>query len=505
MTQMKMAESILFQLQQQKLDSGPLYYSQAVETSLRAPPLGYIVHSHNIKNKYWHKRNEPDPIDYTSLHDSLERVFSKPLFCCGGSLTSNEMDKFVLVVKPSTSEEDKDNWKEFDLAKGIDVEELLKYCTPASFGDLKEMKTLIDSDVRLANAVESERFKIGFRLERNASVVRPSVPGRAYIEKHIEDVLTPGRTVNFDHYKLNVYSKGGFFKPHVDNPSGEDMIGTLVICLPSSHKGGELCVNHDGVQHSFDFSSHSEDASRIQWAAFYSNCIHEVKPVLEGNRVTITYNIIQLKDLKSRYRSTIKWEPPPAVDETFETSVSSPSLTTETLNNVDNELEKIRKQKSTTGSPSKIGFFLKHKYIPNGLQQSMLKGEDKALFDFLVGKQWKCELKNVLSRYQTEVIYLDGEDAELDEWHQVYEFNLLPPTAYASYDTDSALYGRYRTKVQFKFRKWRFGIPFIDAYRKESDTQQLRNNEGHGAWVGNEVDAVGVDKIYLESVIIVHL
>ena len=87
-------------------------------------------------------------------------------------------------------------------------------------------------------------------------------------------------------YKVNVYSEGGFFKPHADSPCGDEMIGTLVLCLPSPHKGGELCVSHDGLEHVFDFSNHSGDKSKIQWAAFYSDCIHEVKPVLEGHRVT---------------------------------------------------------------------------------------------------------------------------------------------------------------------------------------------------------------------------
>jgi len=38
----------------------------------------------------------------------------------------------------------------------------------------------------------------------------------------------------------------------------------------------------------FDWSG---DCQQIQWAAFYSDCEHEVLPVTSGHRITITYNL----------------------------------------------------------------------------------------------------------------------------------------------------------------------------------------------------------------------
>jgi hypothetical protein len=43
------------------------------------------------------------------------------------------------------------------------------------------------------------------------------------------------------------------------------------------HTGGELIISHGELSHTFDFSEYSKD--KIQWAAFYGDCIHEVKPV----------------------------------------------------------------------------------------------------------------------------------------------------------------------------------------------------------------------------------
>jgi hypothetical protein len=62
----------------------------------------------------------------------------------------------------------------------------------------------------------------------------------------------------------------------------------LVVCLPSAHTGGELAVRHDQREVKFDWS---KDSKSIQWAAFYSDCEHEVLPVTSGYRVTLTYNL----------------------------------------------------------------------------------------------------------------------------------------------------------------------------------------------------------------------
>lgn len=67
------------------------------------------------------------------------------------------------------------------------------------------------------------------------------------------------------------------------------MIGSLVVCLPVSFKGGNLLIRHHGQEVEFDWAADSGQA--IQWAAFYSDCEHEIKHITEGHRVTITYNL----------------------------------------------------------------------------------------------------------------------------------------------------------------------------------------------------------------------
>ncbi|KAL1981845.1 hypothetical protein VTN96DRAFT_2090 [Rasamsonia emersonii] len=121
------------------------------------------------------------------------------------------------------------------------------------------------------------------------------------ILENIEQILLPNvstdlvnslqfRMVTADLYKLNAYSgPSGHFRKHVDTPRSPSQIGSLVVCLPSPFKGGNLIVRHHGQEVDFDWSLAS--ASTIQWAAFYSDCEHEIKTITEEDRITLTYNL----------------------------------------------------------------------------------------------------------------------------------------------------------------------------------------------------------------------
>lgn len=50
-----------------------------------------------------------------------------------------------------------------------------------------------------------------------------------------------------------------------------------------------MLVRHDGQEVDFDWASAS--TSTVQWAAFYSDCEHEIETVTEGHRITLTYNL----------------------------------------------------------------------------------------------------------------------------------------------------------------------------------------------------------------------
>lgn len=97
--------------------------------------------------------------------------------------------------------------------------------------------------------------------------------------------------VSAEPYKLLMYDTGGFFLPHRDTEKLPGMFGSLIVCLPSRHSGGELVLRHQGREQQVDFGSEF-DPSVIRWAAFFADCEHEVLPVTSGHRLCLTYNLV---------------------------------------------------------------------------------------------------------------------------------------------------------------------------------------------------------------------
>src|SRR5258708_24049572 len=94
--------------------------------------------------------------------------------------------------------------------------------------------------------------------------------------------------VDADFYKLLVYDTGSFFVDHRDTEKAPGMFATLVLVLPSPHSGGELVIRHLGREVVLDLNP--EEPSEIGFAAFYADCVHEVRPVKTGCRLALVYN-----------------------------------------------------------------------------------------------------------------------------------------------------------------------------------------------------------------------
>jgi hypothetical protein len=85
-----------------------------------------------------------------------------------------------------------------------------------------------------------------------------------------------------------LYSPGDFFKPHVDAKKGPKHLMTLVVdtglCPPC--RGGELLLgtDKDGTEEWLPRGAGS-------FCAWYTNVVHEVMPLLSGNRCVAVYNV----------------------------------------------------------------------------------------------------------------------------------------------------------------------------------------------------------------------
>ncbi|PYI16592.1 hypothetical protein BO99DRAFT_217958 [Aspergillus violaceofuscus CBS 115571] len=256
----------------------------------------------------------------TRLRTAIENENSSALFACGGSVPvvdrgqSGSADRAAATTTTgpvqvywSTARSDSTARKLVLPLDGLAPQssaaalgDLVADCQPASFG--RNGEEILDPSYRLAGKIDPSHFASSFH------------PADFEILQMVENVLLPGisekdlgreddgskpvvsksarhyRKLHAELYKLNVYSgPSGHFATHVDTPRSESQIGSLVVCLPSQFSGGRLTVRHGGQQKAFDWSEASQSA--IQWAAFYSDCEHEIETITEGHRLTLTYNL----------------------------------------------------------------------------------------------------------------------------------------------------------------------------------------------------------------------
>ena len=171
------------------------------------------------------------------------------------------------------------------------LKDLIEAGSPATFGRGEE--NVYDKNYRDAVSLEPSMFMTNFQ------------PASSILQK-IHSLLLTRETVYTIHaepHKLNIYTTGGHFKAHVDTPRSDmytpqcaSRFVSLVICLPSFFRGGQLVTQHGGKKISFDWSATSDyPPCKLKWAAFYSEVEHEILPVTEGHRVTMTFNLYSVQ------------------------------------------------------------------------------------------------------------------------------------------------------------------------------------------------------------------
>jgi predicted 2-oxoglutarate/Fe(II)-dependent dioxygenase YbiX len=225
---------------------------------------------------------------------------------------------------------------------------LIKRCSQAPYG--KGTKTLVDTDVR--RVWELDPKHITFTNPKWDAVVA-SITNQARVALGLNDTkLHP----NF--YKLLVYETGSFFLPHRDGEKLDGMVATLVIALPSPHTGGELIVSHEGRRDEITLAG-AASGHEMSYATFYADCEHEVRPVRNGYRLCLVYNLTLGR---SRGKGGV------LAPRTAEVVASISEL----LGNWP-QGEKI----------AKLAVTLEHQYTQDGLNIDTLKGIDRARADVL--------------------------------------------------------------------------------------------------------------------------
>ena len=230
---------------------------------------------------------------------------------------------------------------------GNQIKTLIDLSRRSPFG--KGPNTLVDQKVRDSWEMDPSEFSLegaGWS-ETFASILGTAADGLG----------CPIQRLGANLYKLLIYEQGGFFLPHRDTEKTEGMVATLVVALPVVGSGGEIVVRHKG--HETVIEMQGGEPSEISWAAFYSDCEHEVRPVLDGNRVVLVYSLVLSSGTGE---------------------LSAPDFREQTRR-VANELSAWR---SESRDSDKIIWLLDHDYSETGLSFDSLKNVDEAVAGVLV-------------------------------------------------------------------------------------------------------------------------
>jgi 2OG-Fe(II) oxygenase superfamily len=173
-------------------------------------------------------------------------------------------------------------------------------------------------------------------------------------------------------HNMLVYAPGQFFVPHQDSEKTDDMIGTLVVSLPSRFSGGAMALEHHNEKMLVRGSN-----NRLTLVAFYADCHHEVRPIRQGHRIVLTYNLIVEGDATAADPPAQVEALAPSIRKFFETP-RPPRWSGD------------RRQ----GPPDRLVYLLDHEYTQRGLAWNRLKNADAQRAAALqeVARQLECEI-----------------------------------------------------------------------------------------------------------------
>jgi hypothetical protein len=281
------------------------------------------------------------------LSQALSKIDRPGAFCVSGSapavLPGLEVKSLGPIGLPLTAQTAK---------------ELIEHCDQAPYGQGE--KTLVDTSVRRVWRMKPDCF----------SLTNPD--WKRFIDETVrkvqEELGLESQKLGSRLYDLLLYEPGSFFLPHRDGEKLDRMVATLVVVLPSSYEGGELVVRHEGQERTIDFNSLDGSAFHLQFAAFYADCEHEVRPLRKGYRLCLVYNLTLAKSQKK--------------------SISAPRIS--------EHIERISpliREWAKDDTAGKLAITLDHQYTQDGLAWDALKGVDRVKGQVLLeaARQARCE------------------------------------------------------------------------------------------------------------------
>lgn len=263
------------------------------------------------------------------------------------------------------------------------IRDLLKLAERAPYG--KGEETLVDTSVRDCRQIGTEKIRIGGGAWPDTL--------SSIMDRVSAGLGSPRGRLDAQLYKLLIYETGGFFTEHRDTEKSDGMVATLSITLPASGAGGELVVRHREEEIRIDMNA--SEPSELAFAAFYADCAHETRPIREGCRLSLVFNLV----LRPGDTETPRKAP--------DHSRQVREITEELVN-----------WRDSGNGPDKLVWVLEHNYSNAGLSFDTLKNADAAVAGVLkpAAEAAECQFHAAILHIEEEgtVEYVDG--GHFDDW-----------------------------------------------------------------------------------------
>ena len=266
-------------------------------------------------------------------------------------------------------------------------------CEVAPLG--RGTETLVDTSARKCWRMEigkdvlvlDREFHKGFLVSNDSEAELPMSLIKAELCPHLygrgELIAQP--------YQLLIYEEGGMFKDHRDTLRGVGHIGSCVVSLPvvGGCSGGELVLKHKSVTGDaaevLESVRPPHESEKSKWNAFFTDLVHEVCPVTQGYRVSLSYHIwykpesnlhqLPLPEKKTKLERDVSWILGKSLEHWLDNNFLS----------------------------AKFVLALNHKYSDMSLTQQSLRGRDHALFQCLKAATKDTKLKLELKILEVQI------------------------------------------------------------------------------------------------------
>ncbi|GAQ88609.1 hypothetical protein KFL_004440070 [Klebsormidium nitens] len=416
----------------------------------------------------------------------------KSRFCYGGADNLHPHDlKFarlhvIAEGTPSDGQEASKDGLEMPFSE-LDVNTMERCCSPAPYGNLLNESTQVNPAVRKALGARFVVAKADV-TKSNDDDWDPRRSHEIFFETRIRAAVMERlcfyQKVYLEPYKLNIYGPGDFFRPHVDTPVDPELfVGTVVVCLPAEFTGGELIVTHGRITQTFDFATRSGERNVFQFAAFFGDCPHEIRPVTSGRRVTLTYHILRER---CPYPGEKNFEESAYTD--FRFPVQSDESRQETVRE---QFKAELRTLSSLGLPY-VGFLLQHEYTQSGAVKEGLKGSDRMFHELLTSEGWPCRFVPVLLVSKRDRDWWERHSSAHECEVEVLSFRNQDYEFLSGY-TDEQPALDYKSPIPFTW------------YNERHSGRLLQNLERGEKFLGNSTVPGKELRIYLQTVMIVDL